>query len=208
MRNGANRTSKEPHPALPAQQGGKRSFCVTIGLGSNLGNRLGNLVKALAHLARDPRVRLQKISSLYRTEPVLSGAEGPVQAKSLPDFLNAVIQIRTSMMPQELMHCLQRIEARVGRVRAGRGSDRQNSPRTLDLDILEHGRVFVKQDNLVIPHPRMLTRKFVLAPLAEIRPRGILQTGGKSVREVLKSRNVASQRAEPVPNVRLRIKAK
>ena len=159
----------------------------TIALGSNLGNRLGNLIKALTFLARDPRVTLQKISSLYRTAPV--GAEAQ------PDFLNAVVQIRTSMTPRELLSCLQSIEKRLGRVRKGR-----NAPRTVDLDILEHGKAKMRQPDLTVPHPRMLRRKFVLAPLAEIRPRR------KSVRSALRTQTVASQCVEPLRLVRLQIK--
>ncbi len=129
-----------------------------IGLGSNLGNRLGNLAKALALLAAHPGIRLKKVSSLYWTRPV--------GAVPQPEFLNGVVKIKTSLDPQELLRCLHRIESRLGRLRRGR-----NLPRTVDLDILEHGRMRLRKPGLIVPHPRMRERRFVLEPLAEVSPR-------------------------------------
>ena len=130
----------------------------TIALGSNLGNRLGNLARALAFLGAHPGIRLKKISSLYWTEPV-GAAPGP-------KFLNGVVKISTSLDPQALLRCLHGIEARLGRTRQGR-----NLPRTVDLDILEHGEARIRKPGLIIPHPRMRERKFVLQPLAEVSKR-------------------------------------
>ncbi len=164
-----------------------------ISLGSNLGNRLGNVAKALSFLARDPRVKIQKISSLYRT--------APVQARPQPAFLNAVVHIKTSMLPEQLLRCLQGIEKRLGRVRTGK-----NAPRTVDMDILEYGKTRIARADLVIPHPRMLTRKFVLAPLAEVRSRGTLVANGATARSMLRDKAVSSQSVEPIGGVKLLVK--
>lgn len=126
-----------------------------IGLGSNLGDRLQQLCRALDRLASSCTVK--KVSSLYETEP-LDGA-GPGK------FLNAVVLIETSLPPRELLGLLHEIEDESGRVRPSR-----NEPRTLDLDILFYDQWIVREQDLVIPHPRLQQRRFVLAPLAELSP--------------------------------------
>lgn len=126
-----------------------------IGLGSNLGDRLQHLCRALDRLASSCTVK--KVSSLYETEPV--GGAGP------GEFLNAVVLIETSLPPRELLGLLHEIEDERGRVRRSR-----NEPRTLDLDILLYDQRIVREQDLVIPHPRLHQRRFVLAPLAELSP--------------------------------------
>ncbi len=128
-----------------------------IAFGSNLGNRVGNVARALTLLSGTRGVQLEKISSLYRTAPVGSVPQ--------PEFLNGVVKIRTAMTSRQLLRCLSRIEKRLGRVRLG-----PNLPRNVDLDILEHGMRSVSKPDLVLPHPRMRERKFVLQPLSEIAP--------------------------------------
>ncbi|KPL10284.1 hypothetical protein AMJ71_03565 [candidate division TA06 bacterium SM1_40] len=126
-----------------------------IGLGSNMGDRLANLEDGVVRLARNPSVSLIGRSRLYETEPV----GGPPECK----YLNAVVSIETVLRPTELLALLRDIERALGR-----RPHRRFEPRTLDLDILLYGTMLVEEDALVIPHPRMCERAFVLVPLAEI----------------------------------------
>ena len=126
-----------------------------IGLGSNLGDRLEHLCRALDRL--DSSCAVKKVSSLYETEPVDDA--GPYE------FLNAVVLVETSLPPRELLCFLHEIEDERERVRRSR-----NEPRTLDLDILLYDQWIVREQDLVIPHPRLHQRRFVLAPLAELAP--------------------------------------
>ncbi len=126
-----------------------------IGVGSNVGDRKANCQKAFELLADAGRVI--SISSLYYTEPV--------GYKEQEDFINAVVSIETDLSARELLNACRAIEDRLGRKRTLRWG-----PRTIDLDILLYGDQMINQPHLVIPHPLMATRKFVLAPLAEIAP--------------------------------------
>jgi 2-amino-4-hydroxy-6-hydroxymethyldihydropteridine diphosphokinase len=132
---------------------------VYLGLGSNLGDKAENLRGALRLLtgARDSEITLRAVSSLYRTEPV-----GYVEQDW---FLNAAVHIETRLSPRELLIRLIEVERELGRVRTVR-----NGPRSIDLDILLWEDLVVKEDDLVIPHPRLHERMFVLEPLAEIAP--------------------------------------
>ena len=163
-----------------------------IGLGSNLGNRLGNLAKALALLARNSRIKLEKISPLYWTAPVGPGTQ--------PEFLNGVVKIKTSLKPMQLLACLHRVEAKIGRIRRGK-----NLPRPVDLDILEHGRQRLRRPGLVIPHPRMLERRFVLEPLADLDPRRKLVTSRDTVKKLLSLPEISSQRVVRAAGPALRV---
>ena len=126
-----------------------------IGVGSNVGDRKANCRKAFELLADTGRVI--SVSSLYCTEPV--------GYKEQEDFINAVVSIETDLSARELLDTCHAIEGRLGRKRTLRWG-----PRTIDLDILLYGDQMINQPHLVIPHPLMATRKFVLAPLAEIAP--------------------------------------
>jgi len=129
-----------------------------IGLGSNVGDRAGQLVGALGELDRTPGVRVVACSSLHETAPV----GGP------PDqgpFLNAAAELATRLRPHDLLAVLLAVERLFGRVRSV-----PNGPRTLDLDLLLYDRECVRTPDLVVPHPRMWMRPFVLVPLAEICP--------------------------------------
>ena len=127
-----------------------------IGLGANLGDAAAALRSAGLALAGLPATRIVARSSVYRSAPVdASGA----------DYLNAVVQLRTSLAPHRLLAELQRIEAWHGRERPYR-----NAPRTLDLDLLLYGSEQIESALLRVPHPRMHQRAFVLKPLAEIAP--------------------------------------
>ena len=129
---------------------------IYLSLGSNLGDREANLRAAIERLPQ-AGVTVRRASAVYETEP-----------RDIPDqpwFLNQVIEAETNWFPRQLLSQLQRIERELGRKRTV-----PKGPRVIDLDILLYGDQMMNQPNLVIPHPLMATRKFVLAPLAEIAP--------------------------------------
>ena len=126
-----------------------------LGVGSNLGNRRKNIKKALDYLAKTKGIKIEKASRIYETKAV----GGVPQGK----FLNAAIKIKTSLTPQLLLETLKKIEKDLGRKNTVRWG-----PREIDLDILLYGNKVIKIKNLVIPHPRMFEREFVLKPLREI----------------------------------------
>lgn len=133
---------------------------VGIGLGSNLGPS-AEILRAVLHTLRDfPGIRLLAHSSLY--------ASRPMDMQSENWFVNAVALLKTTLSPRQLMLDLQRIEADYGRVRTPSVGQRVYQDRALDLDILFYGDQLIREPDLVIPHPRMLERLFVLKPLAEI----------------------------------------
>lgn len=126
-----------------------------LGLGSNLGDRLGNLCRAADLLAALPGVCVLRSSRIYETEPVGGPPQGP--------YLNAVLEVECDLGPRELLAACGRIEAELGRVRAERWG-----ARTIDVDILTYGAERIAEPALEVPHPRMHERAFVLAPLAEL----------------------------------------
>lgn len=127
-----------------------------IGLGANLGAAASTVATAIDAIADMDGVALMLQSSLYSSAPVDAGG---------PDYVNAVVQIQTRLTAPELLIRLQAIELRAGRERPYR-----NAPRTLDLDLLLYGDARIASARLVVPHPRMWERAFVLLPLAEIAP--------------------------------------
>ncbi|GAC1640504.1 MAG: 2-amino-4-hydroxy-6-hydroxymethyldihydropteridine diphosphokinase [Candidatus Acidiferrum sp.] len=130
---------------------------IYLSLGSNLGDRALMLRSAVDSLAA-VGVRVVKVSALYETEPV--------DFLEQPWFLNCVAEAETSLAPLDLLRVLRGIEARLGSKK-----EFAKGPRLLDIDILLYGEETIALPELQIPHPRMLERKFVLAPLAEIAPR-------------------------------------
>ena len=132
------------------------SVLATLGVGANLGDPRAAVRKAIEDLAQLPGTVTVAVSSLYGSAPL--DADGP-------DYVNAVLQVRTELSPDALLAALQAIEQQAGRERPYR-----NAPRTLDLDILLYGEHRVDRDDLQIPHPRMWQRAFVVLPLAEIAP--------------------------------------
>ena len=126
-----------------------------IGMGSNLGDRAGRLRQAVSRLRTLGRITA--ISSLYETEPV-----GYLEQ---PLFLNAVAALETTLTPIDLLRALLGIERDLGRTRTF-----PNAPRSLDLDLLLVDAVVLNTDELILPHPRLHERAFVLVPLAEIAP--------------------------------------
>jgi 2-amino-4-hydroxy-6-hydroxymethyldihydropteridine diphosphokinase len=153
-----------------------------IGLGANLGERRATIEAALDALRTLPRTRLVARSRLWASAPVDAGG---------PDYLNAVARLDTLLEPHDLLAALQSIEARFGRERAWR-----NAPRTLDLDLLLAGDATLDTPSLVVPHPRLHERAFVLRPMADIDAR-IVVPGRGPVRQWLEC--VADQRCVPWP---------
>ena len=128
---------------------------VFIALGSNLNNPIYHLEKGMREINHLPSTRITKRSSLYQSSPI-----GP---KNQPNYINAVIKIKTNFEPIELLDMLQNIENKHHRKRVKRWG-----PRTLDLDILLYNEMEINNDRLTIPHPEMVNRDFVLIPLFEL----------------------------------------
>jgi 2-amino-4-hydroxy-6-hydroxymethyldihydropteridine diphosphokinase len=141
----------------------RRAF---LGLGSNVGDRERNLTDAIESLAG-----VVAVSPLYETDPV----GGPAQ----PPYLTVVVELATVLTPRDLLGVAHRLESAAGRVRLERWG-----PRTLDVDVLLVGDLRVDEPDLVVPHPRMWERRFVLAPLADLAPelvsdRALAQSDGR-----------------------------
>ena len=141
-----------------------------LSLGSNLGDRAANLRVAIAQL--DEVGSLRAVSALYETQPV----DVPDQ----PWFLNCVAAIETAKTPRELLKFVLSIEAALGRLRF-----RDKGPRKIDIDVLLFGDRVLEEPGLVIPHPGMQSRRFVLEPLAEIAPDVCHPVLKKTARELL-----------------------
>jgi len=148
---------------------------VYIGLGSNLSGSMGDPQKqmqiALAKISDHPEIHQLNTSSFYRTSPI-----GP---QDQPDFINAVAQAKTSLTPLALLDYLQQIENEHGRERK-----EYWGARTLDLDILIFGQQSIRNTRLIIPHPRIEERAFVLVPLLEVKP-NFSSASGKSTADLL-----------------------
>jgi len=130
-----------------------------LSLGSNLGNRRANLGRALAELKK-ARVKVLRSSSLYRTQPLKYAAQ--------PWFYNQVVEVSTALEPADLLALIKTVERDLGRKPA-----RRNRPRTIDIDILIAEDRVIATRQLIVPHPRMGERNFVLVPLLEIAPAAI-----------------------------------
>jgi 2-amino-4-hydroxy-6-hydroxymethyldihydropteridine diphosphokinase len=143
---------------------------VYLGLGSNLGNREDSLKKALELISH--RLRLGKVSSIYDTEPLGETKQ--------PRFLNMVCEVSTTLPPAALLVMLKGFELKLGR-----NPGRSGAPRPIDIDILFYGDQVVKSPDLIIPHPRLAERAFVLVPLAEIAPALAHPVLHKTVNELL-----------------------
>jgi 2-amino-4-hydroxy-6-hydroxymethyldihydropteridine diphosphokinase len=134
---------------------------VYLSLGSNMGDRAQNIVRAIEALGTHG-VRVTRQSSLYETEPI--------DVRGTGWFLNCVVEAETDLMPRQLMNALLAIERSLGRRRAPVAEGAPKESRTIDMDILFFGSAVVNAPDLEIPHPRMAERRFVLVPFAEIAP--------------------------------------
>lgn len=126
-----------------------------IGIGSNLGDRRGYIDKAIARLGESGDINVSRVSSIYETDPVSDIPQGK--------FLNGIIEIRTSLGARDLLNKLNAIEKALGRRR-----EVKNGPREIDLDILYYGDERITEKDMVIPHPRIGEREFVLKGLREL----------------------------------------
>ncbi|HET6790961.1 MAG TPA: 2-amino-4-hydroxy-6-hydroxymethyldihydropteridine diphosphokinase [Actinomycetota bacterium] len=135
-----------------------------LGLGSNLGDRLTNLQAAVDLLHREPGLRVLASSRVWETAPV----GGPPQ----PDYLNAVIRLETDLSARDLLDVAHRVEERMGRVRKERWG-----ARSIDIDVLLFDEETIDESDLVVPHPRLAQRAFVLLPLLELVPDPVLPDG-------------------------------
>ena len=142
-----------------------------LGLGSNQGDRVAMLREALTRLEASKRVRVRKQSSLYET--------APVGITEQPWFLNLVAKVDTDLLPLQLLDLVLTVERALGRVRTQRWG-----PRTIDIDILLYADLAMSTPTLVIPHPEMTRRRFVLEPLVEIGP-DVRLPGGQRVASFL-----------------------
>lgn len=148
-----------------------------IALGSNLGNRISNL-----RAARDLLRKITPGDPAYIQAPIYCSC--PVNCPSdSPDFFNTVVEINYNGTPAQLLRQTQAIEVQLGRI----PDTPPNSPRVIDLDILYLGEQITNSDNLIIPHPRMTQRRFVLQPLSDIRPSMTLPGDSVSVLDHLRS---------------------
>ena len=157
-----------PSPEVGAVNG----VIAFIGIGANMGRSAETCRTAVGLLAEIPEVRLLRSSSLYRTEPV-----GPQEQEW---FINAVAEIRTGLPPGLLLKALKEIERRLGRTEGVKWG-----PRVIDLDILLYGQEVIREGELVIPHPELHRRRFVLVPLCELASYAIHPAFGVSVRGLL-----------------------
>lgn len=156
-----------------------------IGLGSNLGDKCRNLRRAMQAIAHSGVGRITAVSGFYRTMPVDYLAQDW--------FLNAVIQVETALSPLELLERVKTIEAQLGRA----ASSIRFGPRPIDLDILLFDQQVVDHPTLIIPHPRMHKRRFVLKPFCDIRPHIIHPVLNVTVGELLRQIDDGNQAVLP-----------
>ena len=171
---------------------GSGAVIADVGLGSNVGDRLGELRAGIAALDVHPDVEVLAFSSVYESEYVGPGRQAP--------YLNACVRVSTTLRPRLFLEALKRMEAE-----RGRPVDSHMEPRTLDLDILLFGDRRISEPDLEVPHPRLRERAFVLEPLAELAGGEVLPDSGQTVREACDMmRSAAGPWVRPWPHGGLR----
>lgn len=168
------------------------SETIYIGFGSNLGDRLDFCDRAMTLLNLLPVTQVTAVSSFYETEPIYDAGD-----PGSGWFLNGVVQLKSEVTPQSLLEVCCEIERALGR-----NQERREGPRTLDLDILFYGTRIINDPGLVIPHPRLHLRRFVLMPMVELDPdwhHPVLQRTVKDILEQL-SDHAQVRRLAPAPN--------
>lgn len=155
--------------------GGLEAVCqeVFVGFGSNVGGPVARVREAVGRLAHLPRIKVIRVSSLYRTEPV--GLE------EQDWFVNGVARLESGLSPRELMRGLLSVERAMGRTRMIPGG-----PRVIDLDLLLFGDLVMGEADLWIPHPRLHERRFVLVPMCEVAPHVLHPVLKKEMADILK----------------------
>ena len=146
---------------------------VFVGVGSNEGDRLANISTAIRMLSLIPGVHVIQMAAILETAPV----GGPPQGL----YLNTVVEVDTTLAPRDFLSTLQGIERRLGRLPA----QERWSPRPMDLDLLLYGDVVINEQDLIVPHPRLHEREFVLHPMAQLAPEVIHPTLGQSIAHLL-----------------------
>lgn len=165
---------------------------VGLSLGSNQGNRLQYLREATKEIKDIPGIELVAASPVYETEPV--GVKPQYRDMA---YLNAVLVIQTQLTMQDLSDRIHAVEEKLGRVR----EDDRFAPRTIDIDILYAGETVCKEDALTLPHPRWAERRFVLQPLADLRPNLHIPGSQQSVAEHLAALPTGSEAVKKLPDI-------
>ncbi len=155
----------------------KRSIIMThsvyISIGSNIGDLLDNCCRAIEALRSDPDIRLLERSPFYRT--------APVDFREQDWFLNAALKLETSMQPIQLLNRMREVQCSLGR----KADTVRFGPRIIDLDIIFYGELVFETVELILPHPRMHKRRFVLQPICDIDPTIVHPLLGVSVQDLL-----------------------
>ncbi len=148
-----------------------------IGIGSNMGDSLKQCKEAIDKLSHQRGIRLERVSSFYKTEPIYDSGPDASRIGEQNWYINAVAEIRTTLSPRHLLNAMMEIERIMGRRREFKGA-----PRTIDLDLLLYGQEIIEEEDLSVPHSRMHKRRFVLVPLCEIASYVIHPLYGVSMR--------------------------
>ena len=143
-----------------------------LSLGTNLGNKAINIKVAIEKLNRDVNIAVLCESSIYETSPLYNLKQN--------NFYNNVVKIKTSLTPMFLLYKCKEIEGEMGR----ENNSKRNMPRIIDIDILVYDDIVLRSDELILPHPRLYERKFVLIPMRDIQPQFIFPNN-KSINETL-----------------------
>ncbi len=141
-----------------------------LSLGANLGDRRQTIERAISRIGETKGIRFLEASAIYESVALTDSGYDPEQ----PSYLNAVVQVETSLKPKALLAALNEIENEFGRIRLQRWA-----PRTLDIDIITFGHELIETKSLIVPHPRAFERSFVLVPWLEVDPEAVLPGRGK-----------------------------